>query len=54
MLAAYPKRFSWIGCTACSAERGATNHIPEVRLRSPARFRATIDAAHKTVYVGGA
>ncbi|MBC2875737.1 MULTISPECIES: hypothetical protein [Streptomyces] len=54
MLAANPRRLSWISCTACSAERGATHHIDEVRFRSPARFVATIQAAKKTVFIGGA
>lgn len=54
MLADFGGRLSWIGCTACSAERGATSHIPEVRLRSPARFVQTIHAADKTVFIGGA
>ncbi|MGW1282179.1 hypothetical protein ACWD4N_00255 [Streptomyces sp. NPDC002586] len=54
MLAANPGKFSWISCTACSAERGATQHIAEVRFRSPARFVATIQAADNTVFIGGA
>lgn len=54
MLADNPGRFAWIACTACSAERGATQHIPEVRLRSPARFVSTIESADKTVFIGGA
>ncbi|MGP3947302.1 hypothetical protein [Streptomyces sp. 7N604] len=53
MLVAGSGRFAWIGCTACSAERGATSHMPEVRLRSPMRFVPTIEAAVKTVYIGG-
>jgi len=54
MLQAGGGRFGWIACTACSAERGATRHIPEVRLRSPMRFRATVDAANTTIFIGGA
>jgi sulfur relay (sulfurtransferase) complex TusBCD TusD component (DsrE family) len=54
MIAANEGRFGWIGCTACSAERGATQHIPEIRLRSPGRFAATIAAARTTVFIGGA
>lgn len=54
MLADFDGRLSWIGCTACSAERGAISHIPQVRLRSPARFVQTIKAADKTVFIGGA
>ncbi len=53
LIADFDGRLSWIGCTACSAERGATSHIPQVRLRSPARFMQTINAADKTVYIGG-
>jgi sulfur relay (sulfurtransferase) complex TusBCD TusD component (DsrE family) len=47
-------RFGWLVCTACSAERGAGQHIPEVRLRSDARLAATVSAANRVVYVGGA
>ncbi|MBO8184013.1 hypothetical protein [Streptomyces spirodelae] len=54
LLTAYKGRFSWIVCTACSAERGAHDHIPEVRLRSDARLAATIAAARRTLYIGGA
>lgn len=54
MIAANPGRFGWIACTACSAERGAIQHIPDVRLRSAARFAATIGAATTTVFIGGA
>lgn len=54
MIAANAGQFGWIGCTACSAERGAIQHIPEVRLRSPGRFAATIAAARTTIFIGGA
>lgn len=54
MIAAHGDRFGWIGCTACSAERGAVSHIPEVRLRSPLRLKQTMAAAKTTVYIGGA
>lgn len=54
MLAANPGKFAWIACTACSAERGATDHIAEVRFRSPMRFVSTIEAADQTVFIGGA
>ena len=54
LIAANPGKFGWIACTACSAERGATLHIPEIRLRSPARFAATIAAATTTIFIGGA
>lgn len=54
LLAGWPGQLAWIGCTACSGERGATNHIEEVRLRSPARFASTIAASGRTVFIGGA
>jgi sulfur relay (sulfurtransferase) complex TusBCD TusD component (DsrE family) len=54
MLADHGGRMGWIVCTACSAERGATRHIPAVRLRSDARLMATVAAADRTIYVGGA
>ncbi|MFC0599938.1 DsrE family protein [Streptomyces palmae] len=54
MIDASEKRLAWIVCTACSAERGAGRHIPEVRLRSDARLAATVAAADRTVYIGGA
>ncbi|MDQ0795479.1 hypothetical protein [Streptomyces sp. B1I3] len=47
-------RFAWIACTACSEERGAIHHIPQVRHRSPLRLAGTIDAARQTLYLGGA
>jgi sulfur relay (sulfurtransferase) complex TusBCD TusD component (DsrE family) len=54
MIEAGGGRFGWIGCTACSEERGATQHIPQVRRRSPARLAATMAAAKRTLYLGGA
>jgi hypothetical protein len=54
LLAGFPGQVGWIGCTACSGERGATHHIEEVRLRSPARFAQTIAASARTVFIGGA
>ena len=54
MLSAAPGRVGWIACTACSAERGSTNHIPEVRLRSPGRYMATVQASANTLFIGGA
>ncbi|MEK8104416.1 hypothetical protein NKG94_03195 [Micromonospora sp. M12] len=54
MVDTHQGRFGWIVCTACSAERGAGRHIGQVRLRSDARLAATIGAAHRTLYVGGA
>lgn len=47
-------RVAWIACSACSAERGAGEHIPQVRMRSDARLAATIAAADRSVYIGGA
>jgi sulfur relay (sulfurtransferase) complex TusBCD TusD component (DsrE family) len=47
-------RFAWIGCTACTEERGATHHIPQVRHRSPLRLAATVAGARRTLYLGGA
>ncbi|MEC3976381.1 hypothetical protein [Amycolatopsis sp. H20-H5] len=54
MIEAGAGRFGWIGCTACSEERGATQHLPQVRRRSPARLAATMAAAKRTLYLGGA
>jgi len=54
LLAGFPGQVGWIGCTACSGERGATHHIEEVRLRSPARFAQTIAASTRTIFIGGA
>lgn len=54
MVDTHQGRFGWIVCTACSAERGAGRHIDQVRLRSDARLAATIGAARRTLYVGGA
>ncbi|MGW2183898.1 hypothetical protein ACWCXX_39175 [Streptomyces sp. NPDC001732] len=47
-------RFAWIACTACSEERGATHHIPQVRHRSPLRLAGTMAGAKQTLYLGGA
>jgi sulfur relay (sulfurtransferase) complex TusBCD TusD component (DsrE family) len=54
MIETHQGRFGWIVCTACSAERGAGRHIEQVRLRSDARLAATITAARRTLYIGGA
>ncbi|MQS06881.1 hypothetical protein [Streptomyces alkaliphilus] len=47
-------RFAWIACTACTEERGATHHIPQVRHRSPLRLATTVVGARQTLYLGGA
>lgn len=54
MIGAHDKRLGWIVCTACSAERGASRHVTDVRLRSDARLAATVAAADRTIYIGGA
>ncbi|RJQ75853.1 hypothetical protein [Amycolatopsis panacis] len=54
LLTDHKGQLGWIACTACSSERGARDHLPEVRLRSDARLAATIAAARRTVYIGGA
>lgn len=54
-LATHPERFSWVACSTCSADREPVEHLPGV-LTEPsfANFRSYVDAAKKTVYVGGA
>ncbi|WP_216206397.1 hypothetical protein [Amycolatopsis aidingensis] len=54
LIAGNEGRFGWIGCTTCSAERGATNHIAEVLMRSPGRLMATMATSAKTIFIGGA
>jgi len=54
LISGHGGRFGWIGCTACSDERGATNHIGEVLLRSPGRLMATMSTSAKTIFIGGA
>lgn len=54
LVRAHGARLSWVVCTACSAERGTGEHIPEVRMRSDGRLAATVAGADRVVYVGGA
>jgi len=54
MIADSDGRFAWIGCTACSEERGAVHHVPQVRQRSPERLALTMAGARQTLYLGGA
>ncbi|GAA3129721.1 hypothetical protein GCM10017687_51230 [Streptomyces echinatus] len=55
LLTAYKGRFSWIVCTACSAERGARDHIAEgpAALRRPAGGDGR-RGTPRTLYIGGA
>lgn len=53
MLADFDGRFGWIGCTTCSAERGATDHIPQVVMRTPGRLIETMRSARQSIYIGG-
>ena len=53
LLEASGGRLAWHACRFCSEERGATDHIPEVRVRPPFRFVDHVAAARKTVLIGG-
>jgi sulfur relay (sulfurtransferase) complex TusBCD TusD component (DsrE family) len=52
LLTAFPERMYWYGCRACSDDRGATSHIPEVRVQPPTRFAAHVAAAGRTIFLG--
>jgi hypothetical protein len=52
LLDAYPDRLFWYGCAFCSEERGATDHLPRVVLRSPAWYGENVAAAAKTLLIG--
>jgi hypothetical protein len=52
LLTAFPGQLYWYGCRFCSDERGAADHIPEVRMRPPAKFGENVAAAAKTLFVG--
>lgn len=52
MLAAHPDQLYWYGCRFCSDDRGATDQLPEVVLRAPARYGANVAAAGKNVFIG--
>jgi hypothetical protein len=52
LLDAYPGRLHWYGCEFCSHERGATDHLPGVVLRSPAWYWENVAAAGKTLMIG--
>lgn len=55
LLEEHPDRFSWVACKDCVEDLGGADHIPGV-LTEPGfvNFRDYVDAAAKTVYIGGA
>ena len=53
LLAANDGRLAWHACRFCSEERGASAHIPEVKLRAPFRFAGHVAESRKTVLIGG-
>lgn len=52
LLVTFPDRLFWFGCRACSEHRGATGHIPEVRMRPPHTFGGHVHAATRTLFMG--
>lgn len=52
MLAAALDQLRWYACRFCSEERGATAHIPEVRLRPPFKFAEHIKACDTSLFLG--
>jgi hypothetical protein len=52
LLDAFPEQLYWYGCRFCSDDRGAVDHIPEVKMRAPAKFGENVAAADKTLFVG--
>jgi hypothetical protein len=52
MLGAHQDQMYWYGCRFCSDDRGATAHIPEVRVQPPFKFADHVAAAGKTMFVG--
>lgn len=46
-------RFSWLACQTCSDDRGAGEHIAGVPSPSLTQFSDYVDAAAKTIYIGG-
>lgn len=54
LLAAYPDTLSWDVCAFCSGDRGASEHLPPVRVRPSSRLAHAVAHAGKTIYIGGA
>ncbi|MFD1147567.1 hypothetical protein [Saccharothrix hoggarensis] len=52
LLEAFPEQLFWYGCRFCSDDRGATDHLPGVVLRAPAKYADNVAAAAKTVLIG--
>ncbi|GAB3238020.1 hypothetical protein GCM10027447_37460 [Glycomyces halotolerans] len=52
MLEAYGGKLTWHSCRFCSEERGAVDHIDQVRLRPPFKFTEHVDAAARSVVMG--
>jgi hypothetical protein len=46
-------RFSWLACQTCSDDRGAGEHIAGVPSPPLTQFHDYVDAAAKTIYIGG-
>jgi sulfur relay (sulfurtransferase) complex TusBCD TusD component (DsrE family) len=45
-------RTRWLSCRFCSEERGALDHVPEVRVRPAMSFARHVGESAKTVLVG--
>lgn len=52
MVAAHPGRLAWYSCRFCSQERGVTEHVAAVRVRTPFRFGEHVAAADRTLFLG--
>ena len=52
LMNAFPGRLNWYGCRYCSDDRGADDHIPEVRTGTPAHFAGHVAASGKTIFMG--
>jgi sulfur relay (sulfurtransferase) complex TusBCD TusD component (DsrE family) len=52
LMTAFPGRLHWFGCRYCSDDRGATDHVPEVRTGTPAHFPKHVTASKQTIFMG--
>ncbi|MFC0602045.1 DsrE family protein [Streptomyces palmae] len=52
LLAGYPERLHWYVCRFCADERGMTEQIPQVKMKSAFRFMDHVAAADKLLCLG--
>lgn len=52
LMTAFPGRLNWFGCRYCSDDRGADDHVPEIRIGTPSHFPKHVTSSKQTIFMG--